>query len=145
MLTVKDILERKGTAVVSVRRDEPLIEAARRLREHNIGALIVTDTDGTLAGLVSERDIVQQLARQGSAVAAVTVEAAMTPEVRTCRPDDSVQDLMQWMTRYRTRHYPVVEDGEVRGLVSIGDIVKHRLIEMETEKNVLRDIIVAKK
>lgn len=143
MIYVKDILERKGRTVVTVRRDQSLLQAAKLLRDHNIGALIVVDEDDNLAGVISERDIVWEVARNATA-RAVTVAEAMTSDVRTCRPDDSVQELMGWMTRYRTRHYPVVHGDNVEGIVSIGDIVKHRLIEMETETNVLRDILVSK-
>lgn len=144
MNRVKEILERKGAAVVSIARTATLAEAAELLHEHNIGALLVTDGEESLVGVLSERDIVREIARSGAAFATLPVEAAMTADVRTCSPSDSVQDLMSGMTRFRMRHYPVLDDGKLVGIVSIGDLVKHRLSEMETEKNVLRDILVAR-
>jgi CBS domain-containing protein len=145
-MKVADILRFKGTAVTTIAGSISARDAARVLREKNIGALVVLASDEKPAGLITERDLVHHLAQRGPEVADLAVSDLIAKPMRTCRADESVRDLMEAMTRYRVRHLPVVDEfGRVDGIVSIGDVIKHRLNELETEKNVLRDIVTASK
>lgn len=144
-MKAREILDRKGRRVVTIRADATIETAIHRLALERIGALVVSEDGEAIEGIVSERDLVQALAAEGASILGPgrTVAEIMSRAVRTCRPDDSVKHLMDTMTRYRVRHLPVVEDGRMIGLVSIGDVVKSRLEEMELETNVLRDVVLA--
>ena len=138
---VSQILSVKGRKVVSVNRDATLAEAVDILMRNNIGAVLVLDEDGMPEGILSERDIVRDLALHGSSVLTRHVSDVMTPNVVTCSVGDSVNDLMSTMTAKRIRHLPVVDRGRLCGVISIGDVVKYRLEEVESEANAMREYI----
>lgn len=138
-MVAEDILRRKGRDTITVAPDATLEEAADILSEYDIGALVVTEGGDRVVGVLSERDIVRSLSDQGGGALKSTVREVMTDEVLTCTPEDKVKDLMERVTRRRVRHLPVVEDATVDGMISIGDLLKTRLQEMETEKQVLQD------
>ena len=121
-----------GPAVVTVRPDASVTDLLGLLAEHNVGALVVSSDGSAVEGIVSERDVVRRLHADPDALSA-TVEAIMTREVHTCPPDASLDELMAEMTRRRFRHVPVVEDGVMVGIVSIGDVVKHKIDALEFE------------
>jgi len=144
-MNVETILKTKGGTVITIRPDATIGEAARTLKRSRIGALVVSENGADVLGIVSERDIVGGLAdpaRQDSILDA-PVSELMTSEVLTCRPEDSVQHCMAVMTERRVRHLPVVRDGQMIGLVSIGDVVKNRLEELESEAGFLRNLIAS--
>jgi CBS domain-containing protein len=140
-MTVKAILSTKGTEVVTIGPNTSLAAAASRLAERRIGALVVTGADHRVVGILSERDIVQELAAHGAAALDLPLNEVMTRKVATCGVADTVNSVMERMTQGKFRHMPVVEDGRLVGLVSIGDVVKHRLEQMEREQSALRDYI----
>jgi CBS domain-containing protein len=140
-MNVESILRSKGRAVATIRPDAPIAAALAALTEHNIGALVVSADGEAVDGIVSERDIVRGLAARGGAFLADQVAAAMTRPVVTCSPRDKVADLMALVTNRRFRHLPVVEGGRLCGIVSIGDLVKSRLDEIEHEALSLRSFI----
>ena len=137
------ILKAKGKDIVTVRPEATLEEAARLLATRGIGCLIVTGRGNTLAGMLSERDIVREIARSGPTRLQAKVADCMSHPVHTCRLLDSIDQLMTEMTSRRFRHIPVVEDGEILGVVSIGDVVKLRMAEAEMEAQAMRDYITA--
>jgi CBS domain-containing protein len=140
---VEAILGAKGTAVETIRPEATVAEAVRRLDRLHMGALVVS-TDGVhLDGLISERDVVHGLATQGPGLRQRRVADVMSRRVPVCARGDTITSVMQQMTRSRCRHVPVVEDGRLCGLVSIGDVVKHRLEELELESRVLRDVYLS--
>lgn len=141
-MTVRSILADKGNTVVTVRSDTPVREAVRRLKAANVGALVVSDDGATVAGILSERDIVRALVDHDNDLPDLKVGSLMTREVSTCRPEDRIKDLMGVMTRGRFRHLPVLQDGRLVGIVSIGDIVKRRVDELENETTHLREYII---
>jgi len=140
-MNVEAILRGKGRAVATIRPDQTIAAALAALRDRNIGALVVSDDDQRVDGIISERDIVHGLADRGGALLSLNVAEVMTRRVVTCGPADSVADLMALMTNRRIRHLPVVDDGRLVGIVSIGDLVKNRLDEIEYEANSLRSFI----
>lgn len=140
-MTVETILRLKGTDVVTASPDTTLADAARLLSRHRIGAVVVSRDGQGVDGILSERDIVRALAEHGSAVLGAPVERVMTREVVTCAPGDRVESLMAVMTGKRIRHLPVVADGALRGMISIGDVVKSRIEEVEYEAQSLREYI----
>ncbi|HEY8698770.1 MAG TPA: CBS domain-containing protein [Rhizomicrobium sp.] len=142
-MQVKHILRDKGRDVVSISADATLSEAARLLARKRIGALVVRGSDGSLAGILSERDIVRALAEASVNALAHTVAAHMTRAIETCTESDSIDDLMEIMTHRRLRHLPVVENEGLRGIVSIGDVVKTRIEETVREAATLREYIAA--
>ena len=142
-MTVAAILRNKGTNVSTIGPEATVAEAAERLRAENIGALVVTDHGMDIAGIISERDIVMGLARHGAKLLQAAVGEIMTTAVRTCTPDDEIGQLMLIMTEYRIRHLPVVVDGRLGGIVSIGDVVKKRLEQVEFERDVMRDYVTS--
>ena len=142
-MKVGDILRTKGSRVVTVAPHITIDTLAHRLMLERIGAVPVVDDAGRVHGIVSERDLVTGLAQNGPALGEKTVEALMTTNVVTCGPEASVKEVMQLMTARRVRHIPVVDHGKLIGIVSIGDIVKNRLDDMEMETNVLRDALIA--
>lgn len=129
---VSDILKNKGRTVVSAQPDQLGRDVVRMMAERSIGSVLVMDQGG-IAGIVSERDIVNALARNGNSALDEPVGALMTANVVTCEPGDSISSIMEMMTTGRFRHVPVMEDGRLEGLISIGDVVKHRLQEAQTE------------
>jgi CBS domain-containing protein len=139
-MTVNEILEVKGTDVVTVDVRTTVQELGKLLTRKNIGAALVLDS-GRLMGVVGERDIVQALASRGTDVLEWPVTELMRTPVITCAPEDPVTGLMATMTQRRVRHVPVLAEGRLVGVVSIGDVVKHRLKEIEDEAQVLRDYI----
>jgi CBS domain-containing protein len=141
-MLIQRILSTKGGEVLTVTSATSISDAVAILSEHRIGALVVSDDGGESAGgILSERDIVRALATDGADVLARTVADLMTTEVYTCGPDATAEDLMGLMTEHRIRHIPVLADGKLAGIVSIGDVVKHRLGELETETQALHDYI----
>ena len=140
---VSDILAQKGNSIISVGPTVSIAEVSQLLTTRRIGSVLVVDGQGTVLGIVSERDIVRALAAQGAAALALEASRIMTREVVTCDPDDTIEDVMQAMTSGRFRHVPVVRHGELLGLVSIGDVVKARLAEATHETEALRAYIVA--
>ena len=133
-MQVRHILGDKGGSVIGIARDATLAEAARLLAERRIGALVVRDEAGALAGILSERDVVRAMAVGGGAALEQKVDRHLTREVVTCRLGDSSETLMEMMTAGRFRHLPVLDDhGQLCGLVSIGDVVKSRIAETERE------------
>jgi CBS domain-containing protein len=138
---VAAILKQKGRAVETVTGSMTLAEAAHRLASRRIGAVVVCGVRGDVIGVVSERDIVRMVADHGADALGRSVSEAMTTAIETCREVDTINELMSRMTNGRFRHIPVVENGELAGIVSIGDVVKLRLADLEREQNALRDYI----
>lgn len=141
-MRVRDILRTKGDDVVTTRDDVPVDMIVHRLRSENIGAVVVTDRDSRIEGIISERDIVRALSEHGCESLRMPVRSIMSHPVQTCGPDSKLQDVMATMTIRRFRHVPVVDNDELVGIVSIGDLVKHRLDELEVETRVLRDYVI---
>ena len=141
-MSIQSILDHKGSKVVTIAPDTRVGAAALRLRLEHIGAIIIT-SDNHIEGILSERDIVEGLTQHGAAVIDLPVSALMSRAVHTCKPDAEIRDVMRLMTMHRIRHVPVVDNGVLRGIVSIGDVVKSRVEDMELETNVLRDYAVA--
>jgi CBS domain-containing protein len=140
-MTVKAILSMKGSDVHTIEPTANLGAAAQLLAERKVGALVVTGPDRRVVGIVSERDIVQDLAAHGTASLDLPLTDVMTRKVVTCTQTDTVSSVMERMTVGKFRHLPVVEQGRLVGIVSIGDVVKHRLHEMEREQTAMRDYI----
>jgi CBS domain-containing protein len=140
-MTVKAILSRKGTDVLTIEPAADLTTAAKVLVEHRIGALVVTDVDNHVIGILSERNIVRAVAERGANALAVPVADVMTRKVVTCGMDETVIEIMARMTAAKFRYVPVVEEGRLTGIVSIGDVVKWRLDEMKHESAALREYI----
>jgi len=138
---VKNILSAKGSNVVSIEPTATLETAVRTLAEHKIGALLVLGPDQRIIGILSERDIVRVLAEQGASVLTKPLAQVMTRKVFTCSPSETIGVIMERMTAGKFRHVPVVEQDQVVGVVSIGDVVKYRLQEIEHESAALRDYI----
>lgn len=141
-MNVEAILRHKGSAVATITPQATIRDAAALLRRERIGALVVSSDGAKVEGILSERDIVHGLAERGAALLDADVAELMTRRVSTCAPPDSVGDLMATMTERRIRHIPVLREGKLAGIVSIGDVVKHRLDEMEYETSSLRSFIV---
>jgi CBS domain-containing protein len=140
-MNVETILRTKGSGVATIRPNATVGAAVKELIDRNIGALVVSSDGDTVDGIISERDIVHGLAEHGAALLSLTVAEMMTRRVVTCELSDSVDQLMAEMTNRRIRHFPVVQDGRLRGIVSIGDVVKNRLDEVEYEARSLRSFI----
>ena len=141
-MNVQSILGVKGDAVATVRQEASLADAAQLLRDHGVGALVVSGDGRAIEGIISERDVVRTLASHGAGALGRTVGSAMSTDVVTCASADPVERLMALMTGRRIRHLPVVDDsGHLAGIVSIGDVVKSRLGELESENKALFDYI----
>jgi len=143
-MKVASILKVKGTTVETTPPRTSIATSARLLRDKHIGALVVSEDGTGVLGIITERDIVHGLADRGPSLLDLPVSLVMTRAPVTCTPDDDIQTVMSQMTRLRLRHLPVVVGGRLQGIVSIGDVVKHRLDELETEANVLRDAFLAR-
>jgi CBS domain-containing protein len=142
-MKVADILRIKGSTVKTVTPDKTALQLSEQLRDEQIGAAIVSDDDKSIDGIISERDLAYGLAAHGSKLPGIAVSELMTKVVIVCSPEDSVTDVMKLMTERRTRHLPVKDGDRLVGIISIGDVLKHRLGEMQLEANVLRDYAIA--
>jgi CBS domain-containing protein len=140
---VSDILAQKGGLVFTATPGTSVAQLSQQLSARRIGSMLVLDGEGSVAGIVSERDLVRALASHGAKAMELEARQVMTRDVVTCDPDDSIDQVMQTMTRGRFRHLPVVRHGELLGLVSIGDVVKARLEETKHETEALKAYIVA--
>ena len=143
-MKVEAMLAAKGDKVVTSRPDATVATVIRMLKLEGIGALVVSEDGEKILGIISERDVVRALVDHGGEVLKVRVAELMTHSVKTCTRDANIKDVMAEMTRSRVRHLPVVRDGKLCGIISIGDVVKNRLEELETETSVLRDYIVGR-
>lgn len=142
-MAVAHILRHKGSAVVTVAPEDPVQSIVDTLAAHRIGAVVVLDPEGGIAGIVSERDVVRAMAGDAAGVVRKTARDIMTARVRTCAPQDSEAELMQMMTESRIRHLPVVANGRLAGMVSIGDLVKFRIEQMESEADQMKTYIAS--
>jgi CBS domain-containing protein len=140
-MLISDVLRVKGTQVITVIPDTTVRQLVAILAEHRIGAVVVSHDGIAVDGIVSERDVVQALARRGAAVMSAKVTAIYTAQVHTVTPQSPIEDVMRMMTERRVRHAPVVADGRLQGIVSIGDVVKIRLGELQAERTALTDYI----
>ncbi len=144
-MDVREILNRKGREVATTRPEVTVLIAASRMRQGDIGALVVSENDKTMLGIIDERQIVWAFGKHSRDLADKRVREIMRSDVVTCAPDDNIKVVMAKMTTHRVRHIPVIEGGRLVGIVSIGDIVKSRLEALELESNVLRDITLARR
>jgi CBS domain-containing protein len=140
-MTVTSILAAKGGDVITIEPTSTLAAAAALLARHRIGALVVLGAGDRIAGILSERDIVRAIAERGREVLDEPLSQSMTRHVATCAPEDSIKSIMERMTAGKFRHVPVLESAKLAGIVSIGDVVKQRLGEMERESEAMRDYI----
>ena len=141
-MNVRAILEAKGHDVVTTQPETSVAEVCRLLQRRRIGAIPIVDRAGAIVGIISERDIVAGLSEHGTAVVGMTAGALMSRQVQHCRPDDGIGEIMAVMTNRRVRHLPVLEEGRLSGLVSIGDVVKARLDEAALEVDSLRQYVM---
>jgi CBS domain-containing protein len=144
-VTVDALLENKGREVISIGPDLPILEVAERLSSERIGCLLVLAEDGGIAGLVSERDIVRALSEHGPQVLDQPVSGIMTTKVIVCDAQDNMMLVMSCMTERRIRHLPVMQEDRLVGMISIGDVVKNRMAELESESQALRELIAARR
>ncbi|BCY07522.1 CBS domain-containing protein [Actinoplanes sp. L3-i22] len=144
-MRISDILRVKGENVVTVPPDMPVEGLISELARHRIGAAVVSRDGTAVDGIVSERDVVRALAERGPAVLAEPVSTIQTTQVRTVSPEAQLEDVERLMTEQRFRHVPVVVDGHLAGVVSIGDVVKNRIDELETERSTLADYITGER
>ncbi len=140
-MRVDGVLQGKGSEVATIGPDQTLLSAVAELGRRRIGALVVVAADGSVAGILSERDIVAAISRDGAAVLERAVRDVMTTNVITCSPTDTMEQLMSAMTEQHIRHLPVIRDGALVGIVSIGDVVKRRVAEIQDEATALGDYI----
>jgi CBS domain-containing protein len=144
-MSIKSILDQKGSRTVTMPPETKVGVAAHRMRAERIGALVISRDGSNIDGIVSERDIVNGMTEYGAAVIDLPVSELMSKAVRTCRPDSEMREVMHLMTLYRIRHLPVTDKGVLCGIVSIGDVVKNRLADMELEAGVMHDYIAARR
>lgn len=142
-MLVDTILQTKGITVHTLPETDTLADAVSMLNAHNIGAVVVADGGGAIVGIVSERDIVRRLGQDRAGALALSIGDCMTRGVVTCSRDTDIADVMERMTRLRIRHMPVIENGELVGIVSIGDVVKYKIEEAEHEAEVLKEYIAS--
>lgn len=142
-MTVGRLLDGKGRAVITAREDQTLHEASRLLAEYRIGAVLIGGANGAVAGILSERDIVRGVSQGGAAALDQKVGQYMTKKVITCTAAMSVHEVMEIMTAGKFRHVPVLKEGRLDGMVSIGDVVKYRLAQLEHESRTLKEYIAA--
>jgi len=140
-MSVAAILRQKGRAITTARPTVTLMEVASKLAAKRIGAIVIVGAGGEVTGIISERDIIRALSMQGPACLAMPVSQSMTKKVVTCKETDTLHELMAMMTERRFRHLPVVTDGSLVGIVSIGDVVKNYVVEMQTEATAIREYI----
>ncbi|MEI6986890.1 MAG: CBS domain-containing protein [Rhodospirillaceae bacterium] len=139
-MNVAEILRAKGAGAITIVQTETILDAAKILRDKKFGSLVVRDRKGKLSGIITERDIIRGIADMGAAGLTLKVEDLMTREVKTCKSSDSIAEVMSLMALRRVRHIPVVENGDLLGMISSTDVVKYRLVEKANEVEVLRDI-----
>jgi CBS domain-containing protein len=144
MLHVRDVLKNKDTPVITIEPDRDVSGAAHVMMKHGIGGVPVVDERGDILGMVAERDIVRAIDESSGSIQDVPVRRIMHAAA-TCSPDDPLHELMARLTRERLRHVIVVENGRMVGIISVGDLVKHRLDQLETETGVLRDYVAAQR
>ena len=144
-MKVSDIIQTKGSVVKTVRPEASAREVSVRLQADQIGAMVVSDDGKSIDGIVTERDLAYGLAAHGSELPTMPVSSLMTKAVIVCSPDESITHVMKLMTQRQVRHLPVREGAKLVGIISIGDVLKHRLDELELEANVMRDYAVAAK
>jgi CBS domain-containing protein len=144
-MRISDILRVKGTNVVTVTPESDITQLLALLAEHRIGAVIVSRDGSRVDGIVSERDVVRSLAARGAGVLREPVSAIQTTQVRSVSPDAAVEEVERLMTEHRFRHVPVIDGGLLMGVVSIGDVVKHRIDELETERSSLKGYITGER
>ncbi|MGV8909365.1 MAG: CBS domain-containing protein [Propionicimonas sp.] len=140
-MKIDDIIRKKGADVVTIAPAATVSDLVDLLAKHNIGAVVVSDDGVTIGGIVSERDVVRRLATQGPDVLAKAVSTIMTADVKTCGVEDSLESTAQTMTYGRFRHLPVVEDGKLVAIISIGDVVKYRIDQLTDERNHLLEYL----
>jgi CBS domain-containing protein len=136
-MKISDVVRHKGDKVVTARPDDTVEQLLALLAEHRIGAVVVSEDGSTVSGIVSERDVVRGLHSSGAAILTAKVSDIMTSDVQTCEPDLHIEQLARTMTDHRIRHVPVVVDGRLRAIVSIGDVVKSRIDELQLERDQL--------
>lgn len=134
-MRISDVIRRKGDGVVTLRSDATVLQLLEVLEKHHIGAVVVSDDNSFVTGIVSERDVVRHLHTDGVSVLEETIAMIMTKDVQTCTPQDGIEDLAKVMTEHRIRHIPVVVGGKAVAIVSIGDVVKSRIDELQTERD----------
>ena len=140
-MRIREILHTKGYDVITIRPQASVMEMLQLLRDHNLGAVVVSDDGRHIRGIVTERDVVRKLV-DGAEFLHAPVSDVMTSDVQTCQPGDSVQSLMSTMTNQRIRHLPVVDDhGRLQGIVSIGDVVKSHITQVEFERDQLEGYV----
>ncbi|MBL8905324.1 MAG: CBS domain-containing protein [Rhizobiales bacterium] len=140
-MSVAQILSAKGRTVHTAMASDKLEAVAKTLADKRIGSVVITDGKGGIAGILSERDIVRAVARNGAGALELPASSAMTSDVRTCAPSDSEAELMAVMTAHRIRHLPVIEGGRLAGMISIGDVVKFRIEAIEREAEDMKSYI----
>lgn len=140
-MRISDVLRNKGTDVFTVQPDTTVRDLLAVMVERRIGACVLSADGTTVSGIVSERDIARALHERGADILSEPVSALATADVHTCHPEESLDELTRVMTERRVRHIPVLVDGQLAGLVSIGDVVKHRMDELESERQALVDYI----
>lgn len=142
-MLIAHVIRDKGAAVYSLQADATLEQAAKELNLRRVGALVVVDERGSLIGVLSERDIVREVARRGSGCLGERVSSAMSRDVVTANPDETIDDGLSRMTDRRIRHLPVIVEGKLVGIISIGDLVKHRIAVVEAESAAMQAYIAA--
>lgn len=142
-MSIASILSEKDGTVITMTPDQSIGDAAKLLAEKRIGAVVITDEQGGVSGILSERDIVKGLAASGPSVLTRTVGDLMTTEVSSCTRSETIDGVMRTMTEGRFRHMPVVEGGQLVGVISIGDVVKHRIKDLQHEAEALRDYVMS--
>jgi len=142
-MTVSQILNSKGRKVITASPDQKMSEVAQLLAEKKIGAVVIVDARGKIEGIASERDFVRAIAKEGAAALDRPVRDLMTAKVKTCTPRDTEAELMSLMTEHRIRHLPVLQDGRLAGMISIGDVVKFRIEAIEREAEEMKTYIAS--
>jgi CBS domain-containing protein len=137
-MNVAQILKAKGRAVTTARPDATLLDISSKLAAKRIGAIVIVGGNGRVAGIISERDVIRTLAERGESALKASVSEVMTRNVISCRENTTLEELMELMTQGRFRHMPVLEDGALVGIISIGDVVKHHIAEVEMEVSAMR-------
>lgn len=142
-MTVAAILSEKGSSVLTVEPGDSLTDVIKILSEKKIGAAVVVSPDGTVCGIISERDIVREIGGHGAKALKTTISGCMTSSVISCTPHDTVNEVMETMTTNRFRHMPVIENGKLGGIISIGDVVKRKIEQAERDAEEMRNYIAA--
>jgi CBS domain-containing protein len=140
-MNVNAILKTKGRAVSTARPDASLLDIVQKLGAKKIGAIVVVGDNGQVAGIISERDVIRAVAEHGTAALNLNVSEVMTRSVVSCQETSAIDELMEMMTKGRFRHLPVIEDGALVGIISIGDVVKHHLAEVEMEVSAMKNYL----